>query len=98
MFRQGAVLVYIILNSEICLLLFGKGIDGDAERGELFARDGVVDLARDTDDAGTKLRAVIGEAYDPIPDGQPRPRDEMKVLAGELLEKIYALGEKPCET
>ena len=44
------------------------------------------------------LRAVIGEAYEPIPDGQPRPRDEMKVLAGELLEKIYALGEKPCET
>ena len=63
MFRQGAVLVYIISNSEICLLLFRKGIDGDAERGELFARDGVVDLVRDTDDAGTKLRAVVGEIF-----------------------------------
>lgn len=63
MFRQGAVLVYIISNPEIRLLLFGKGIDGDAERGELFARDGVVDLVRDTDDAGTKLRAVVSEIF-----------------------------------
>ena len=43
------------------------------------------------------LHAVIGMPYDPIPAGETRTREEQKVLAAELLDKIYALGETVCE-
>lgn len=39
------------------------------------------------------IKAVIGKPYEPIPDHQPRPREEMKVLAAALLAEIYRLGE-----
>ena len=42
------------------------------------------------------IQAVIGRPYDPIPAGETRSREEMKVLAAELMEKIYQMGENVC--
>ena len=42
------------------------------------------------------IQAVIGRPYDPIPAGEIRSREEMKVLAAELMENIYQMGENVC--
>lgn len=43
------------------------------------------------------LTAIIGKAYYPIPMEESKSRAEMKVLATELVEKIYRMGEPVCK-